>query len=603
VDPALGNKAGQKGISLMREVTKLTACALASIVLALCSTTPATAVAPAETSCTECHGSSDYFEADGVQIIKDYLQGVHAEVGLSCHDCHGGNPSLSMIDDPSAAMDESFTLNPYRGAPERGDIPSFCGSCHSAPSYMKRFKPDARIDQEEEFWTSQHGLLLEQGDVKVATCTSCHGVHGILRVDDPESPVYPLNVANTCGVCHSSSEMMAQYRLPDGRPLPVDQQSMWQQSVHAEAMFQRDDLTAPTCNDCHANHGAAPPGLDSVTFVCGQCHGREADLFRGSPKHGGFEEHNEYLTDAGSDGCAACHEPPEPQAWVTGVSKFGECTSCHGNHGIVRPTSAMFGALPAYPCAFCHENPGLLAAEVAEPETSQDNYSDVLTRLMAEAEEEGLQGEDLFNRLVDKARTLEEHSIPGELDDRGLPVARPEFDKLFDKFRIGKTYFEYQDPTTGETAQARITRCNTCHVTGAMVSEETPGAMTGIDLLERMTELTALIGRAERIALDAHRGGVEIRDAQLEIDQAVDAQIGLEVQVHAFTAAEGSEFLDTYEKGLNHARTAIDLGVEAKEEIQSRRHWLALSLIAIVAVLISLGLKIREISTTGSKVE
>jgi hypothetical protein len=186
--------------------------------------------------------------------------------------------------------------------------------------------------------------------------------------------------------------------------------------------------------------------------------------------------------------------------------------------------------------------------------------------------------------------------VSGEIDEQGLPLLSPEFSNLFHKFRIGKTFYTHTNPGTGELVQTPITRCNSCHVTGAMVSESTPGAVTGIDLLDRMSELTALIGRAERVVLKAHRGGVEVRDAQLEIDQAVDAEIGLEVQVHGFTAAEGSDFLETHSKGLEHAREAIVLGLEAQQEIQSRRYWLALSLIAIVATLFALGLKIRDLS-------
>jgi hypothetical protein len=570
------------------------------IALAQFGTTPAMAVNLSETSCTACHTDSDYFEGEALQIAEEYRQDVHAEVGLSCHDCHGGNPGRSVADDPEAAMDDSFSLNPYRGMPERGDIPDFCGTCHSKPGYMRRFRPDARVDQVREYWTSQHGQLLAEGDTSVATCTSCHGVHGIRRTDDPESSVYPTQVADTCGTCHSDAERMRGYQLVDGRPIPVDQESRWRRSVHATAMFDRDDLSAPTCNDCHGNHGAAPPGLDSVTFVCGQCHGREATLFRESPKHTGFERHNEYLVEAGEEGCAACHEPPEPQVWLTGIRHFGECTSCHDNHGIVRPTSAMFGALPEYPCTFCHESSALLVEEAAEPEASERSYSEVLGRLLDEAAEADLEGEALFNWMVDQAHDLEQHSIAGEFGEDGRPVARPEFSRLFDKFRIGKTYYEYLDPTTGETKRAEITRCSSCHVTGALVSDDTPGAVTGIGLLDRMTELTALIGRAERIVLDAHRGGVEIRDAQLEIDQAVDSQIGLEVRVHGFSAAEGSDFLASYEKGLGHARSAIEMGLEAKQEIQSRRHWLALSLIAVLAALIALGLKIRQLSAAES---
>ena len=53
----------------------------------------------------------------------------------------------------------------------------------------------------------------------------------------------------------------------------------WRQSVHGQALLEKGDLTAPACNDCHGNHGAMPPGVDSVANACGTCHGKIANLF------------------------------------------------------------------------------------------------------------------------------------------------------------------------------------------------------------------------------------------------------------------------------------------------------------------------------------
>ena len=50
--------------------------------------------------------------------------------------------------------------------------------------------------------------------------------------------------------------------------------------MHHTAMVDRNDLSAPTCNDCHGNHGAAPPGVDAIANVCGTCHTRVRDEVR-----------------------------------------------------------------------------------------------------------------------------------------------------------------------------------------------------------------------------------------------------------------------------------------------------------------------------------
>ncbi len=492
-------------------------------------------------------------------------------------------------------MDSGYARHPFRGTLARKDIPGLCGRCHSDATYMKRFNPSLRVDQEQEYWTSQHGRALRGGDDGVATCVDCHDVHGILRSGNPLSPVYPTRVAETCRGCHADPQRMRGRRLPDGRALPVDQYARWHQSVHARALLERGDLSAPTCNDCHGNHGATPPGLESIALVCGQCHGREAQLFRASPKQTGLENHAELLAAAGAAGCAACHAPPAPQARLEGPHVLSECASCHGNHGVVRPTVALLSPLPETPCAFCHEGPDSVASEVPEPELKRRNYEAMRDALLADAAGRQLQGTERFDWLVDRALALPTHVLASE---PGAPRAnrlRPEFERLFTKFRIGKTHYTYDDPATGRPTRADIVRCDGCHEAPAG-SDRTSGLGTAQDYLRRMRELTALTARAERILLAARRGGVETRETLLEIDRAVDAQIELEVLVHTFSSAEGGAFVEKHAQGLEHARAALAGGQRALGELSARRRGLVVSLVVIVLVLIGLALKIRQLS-------
>lgn len=550
--------------------------------------------AAATSSCVACHGSPDLFDEAGREPALRFRDDVHAAVGLSCDACHGGNPDPALAEDP-VAMDEGFAPNPYRGAPARRDVPALCGGCHSDPVYMRRFRPDIRVDQEREYWTSHHGQALAAGDERVATCVDCHGAHGIRRPSDPSAPVYPTRVAETCQRCHADAARMAGSKLADGSPLPIDQYAHWRQSVHARALLEKEDLSAPTCNDCHGNHGAAPPGLDSVAFVCGQCHGREAELFRASPKREGFEEHAALLADAGS--CDACHQPPEPQAAVTArlsQHAVSECASCHGNHGVVRPTIAMLAPLPETPCALCHEGSGPLAVELPEPEAKRRNYEAVRDGLLAQAATAGLAAEARFDWLVDRAQELPTHVLSGE-EGRAAAELRPEFRRLFEKFRIGKTYYTYQDPTTGRPARAAVVRCSDCHGGEPELASEPVGHRTGAAFLAAMQELTGLTARAERMVLEARRGGVETRPALAAIDEAVDAQIELEVLVHGFTAGEGSAFAAKHAAGVASARTAFEEGRSALAELGFRRRGLMVALAFVALVLVALALKIHQL--------
>jgi predicted CXXCH cytochrome family protein len=184
---------------------------------------------------------------------------------------------------------------------------------------MKRFNPSLRVDQEREYYTSVHGKLLKSGETRVATCISCHSVHGIRAITDPLSSVYPSNVAETCSKCHASADYMR------GFGIPSDQFDKYKTSVHAKALYEKQDLSAPTCNDCHGNHGATPPGIASVANVCGQCHARQAELFQTSPHKAAFDQR-----------------------------QLGECITCHSNHAIAKPGDQMIGTDDGALCIKCH---------------------------------------------------------------------------------------------------------------------------------------------------------------------------------------------------------------------------------------------------------
>lgn len=546
------------------------------------------------TSCTICHAKPEIAEIVGegsAAIVEHERTGAHAAAGLSCHDCHGGNPDPALAED-LGAMDKDYKAAPYVGAPARADIPAFCGRCHSDPSRMKRFKPDARVDQEKEYWTSRHGVLLKGGDTKVATCVDCHGAHGIVGPGDAQSPVHPQRVADTCSHCHSDAERMAAYRLPDGRPLPVDQYARWRQSVHAKALLEHDDLSAPTCNDCHGDHGATPPGVESVAFVCGRCHGREAELFRASPKDDAFEAHRDFMNAAGAAGCPSCHPPPSPAAKLGATVTFAQCTTCHGNHGIVRATVAMLGTLPPTPCDFCHAAAGTGEQPVEDTPRVQQHYEETRAALLRQASAQGLDDTARFDWLVDRVIEIPAHSARGA-QKNGRGTLGPEFERLFTKFRIGKSTFTYEH--AGKEVRADLIRCTSCHA--ATDAANASGLATASLFVDHMRRLTTATARAERLLLAARRGGVQLREVTPHVDAAVSAQIELEVLVHTFSSASEGKFMVRYEEGMKHAESALTGAREALDELGGRRRGLVVFLGLLVLVLVAMALKIRQLPT------
>jgi predicted CXXCH cytochrome family protein len=269
----------------------------------------------AQNNCIECHRSLDIVEL--AQPALAMSDDVHAAAGITCADCHGGDPTLEIVDDDYAAAKGPETG--FVGAPLIRDIPEFCGKCHSDAAYIQRYNPNLAVDQLTQYWTSGHGRALHEGATDVAECASCHGAHGMLSSRDPRSPVYPTRVADTCGSCHADEEHMAPYGLP------TDQIVSYRDSVHGRALYQGGDLSAPTCNTCHGNHGASPPGVSSVSLVCGNCHAIQKEFFAASPHRAGF-------ADIGAP----------------------ECETCHGNHDVEPANDTLLGVEEGQICGDCH---------------------------------------------------------------------------------------------------------------------------------------------------------------------------------------------------------------------------------------------------------
>lgn len=262
-----------------------------------------------ENNCLNCH--SDFEDDNGPShlISKD----IHFQKGLGCVGCHGGDETL---DD----MDKVRKVKDWRGVPNHLEVPEFCARCHSDAKYMHDHNPSLPTDQLAKYKTSIHGQrLFQKHDMKVANCISCHTVHEINSAKLPYSSTYPQNIPNTCGKCHDNAEYMKPYNLPT--TIVED----YKASVHGQDLLVNGDLGAPACNSCHGNHGAAPPGVTSLSAVCGNCHAIESELFDASPHKVAFEEMD-----------------------------YPMCVTCHSNHRIVKPDDRWVGTKKPAVCIECH---------------------------------------------------------------------------------------------------------------------------------------------------------------------------------------------------------------------------------------------------------
>jgi hypothetical protein len=406
-------------------------------------------------------------------------------------------------------------------------------------------------------------------------------------------------VAETCRKCHADPKRMAGRTRADGTPLPVNQYDLWRRSVHATGLLDQGDLSSPTCPTCHGNHGAAPPGVESVAFVCGQCHGRESSLFRASVKHEKLQEHNELMDQNGAQRCSDCHSPPDPQAQVAFIRRFAECTTCHENHAILRPSVAMLGGLPETPCAFCHVGP--VAATVGGGDTPQirQHFLAVREDLLKAAATRGLAGKERFDWLVDQALSLPFHTQGVPPEGQRAPELRPEFKRLFEKFRIGKTSYSYFDPARGREVQAPVRSCDLCHGPADSTSTSV-GARAAKLFLTDQQNVTVATAQAERELLRAESGGVDVREGQSELDRAVNGQIELEVLVHTFASDSSSAFVKKHAEATHAADAALAAGRSDLLELKHRRTGLAASLVFVALLLVAIAARISFTRREGA---
>jgi predicted CXXCH cytochrome family protein len=258
-------------------------------------------------SCLDCH---EGLGGDNAQVVEDWQSSIHAERGITCADCHGGDLNA---DDRAAAMSAQAG---FVGVPDRTEIPDLCGSCHADVVLMRQY--GLPTDQLAQYRESFHGQQLSEGDIKVATCWDCHDEHATPETNDPSASVYRTNVPQLCARCHADEAYMAEYDIP------TDQYDLYRESVHGIALLDHQDIRAPNCADCHGTHGAAPPGFAEVSNVCGSCHSATQDY---------------YLDSA--------HSSENPDA--------PRCVTCHGRYDVQQPSEAMFLGAEPRQCGSCHD--------------------------------------------------------------------------------------------------------------------------------------------------------------------------------------------------------------------------------------------------------
>ncbi|HWC60003.1 MAG TPA: hypothetical protein VHC44_09950, partial [Verrucomicrobiae bacterium] len=286
---------------------------------------------------------------------NSFAKSVHSQ--LDCVDCHDGIKDL---------------VHPSKLPPPN------CASCHEKEG--------------KQYATSIHGVSHELGASGAANCWDCHGAHDIVPVKHADSPVFKLNLPQTCAKCHSNPGLSKEYEMKFPQAA-----SQYMESIHGRALLKMGLIVAPSCNDCHGVHDIkrgvdrdSPINHANVASTCGKCHVGVEEIYNKSV-HGQLlakgdkrgpvctDCHTAHEVETPQDGhfkmisdqrCGKCHEDRlehyrdtyHGKAMALGkpnvASDVAACYDCHGHHDVLPPSnpeSHLYKTNIVATCAKCHQ--------------------------------------------------------------------------------------------------------------------------------------------------------------------------------------------------------------------------------------------------------
>jgi cytochrome b subunit of formate dehydrogenase len=250
--------------------------------------------------CLDCHLDPTTTRKVGGKLVSlvfptnAFAKSVHSQ--LDCVDCHEGIKDL---------------VHPSK-------LPSpNCAGCHEKEG--------------KEYAASIHGVSHALGSSGAANCWDCHGSHDIVPVKHGDSPVFKLNLPQTCAKCHNNAGLTKEYEMKH-----PEAASQYMESIHGRALLKMGLIVAPSCNDCHGVHNIkrgvdrdSPINHANVAATCGKCHVGVEEVYNKSV-HG--------------------------QLLAKGDQRGPVCTDCHTAHDVETPTDGHFKAESDQRCGRCHED-------------------------------------------------------------------------------------------------------------------------------------------------------------------------------------------------------------------------------------------------------
>src|SRR5579871_2350340 len=226
---------------------------LPALFLAIATFSAPAATAFKNSDCLDCHLDPTTTRKVNGKVVSlvfptnAFAGSVHS--ALDCVDCHEGIKDL--------VHDSKLP-------------PPNCAGCHDKEG--------------KEYAASIHGVSHALGSSGAANCWDCHGSHDIVPVKHADSPVFKLNLPQTCAKCHSNAGLSKEYEMKH-----PEAASQYMESIHGRALLKMGLIVAPSCNDCHGIHDIkrgvdrdSPINHANIANTCGKCHVRIEEIYKKS---------------------------------------------------------------------------------------------------------------------------------------------------------------------------------------------------------------------------------------------------------------------------------------------------------------------------------
>ncbi|PYX80243.1 MAG: hypothetical protein DMG70_24715 [Acidobacteria bacterium] len=359
---------------------------------------------------------------------------------------------------------------------------------------------------------------------------------------------------------------------------------------------------AMSCNVCHAGGGRGTEAnrisaipRERIPELCGSCHA-DADRIK------------KFNPSLHTDQLAQYRTSVHGIKFANGDTKAAVCTDCHGVHRMrpaSDPGSSVHPLNVAATCQRCHSD-----AEYMKPyHVATDQYAGYSDSVHHEAM---VAGGDLSAPTCTTC-----HGSHGAVPPGVKSVA-----SVCGTCHVLQARYFEESPHKHIFAMMNIASCVTCHsshrikhpddtfvgtgpkaVCGNCHTPDEPAGETANGIHRRFQRLEADMAGAKSLLDRAEHSGMDVSEAQLELDQAGDALTKARVTLHTATLSRVTEDVNV---GAGIVAKAHQAGEAALRERGRRRKSVLIPLIAIVALLVSLGAYLREIergqlTTTGAK--